>query len=73
LTAELHSSFARLRAPGTDRAAVQLTSAPGFSYPLYYYVPSLTADGRYLVYHRAVDGTVQLHRVDLWTAEGTSS
>jgi hypothetical protein len=62
----LHESFPRLSAPG-GRLAVQLTSPPGFSYPLYYYVPSITRDSRYLVFHRAVDATVQLHRLDLWT------
>jgi len=36
---------------------------------LYYFVPSLTGDGRYLVFHRAKDGEVQLHRLDLATGE----
>ncbi len=61
--------FARLTAPETGRAAVQLTSGPGHCYPLYYYVPSLTADGRYLVHHRAWDGQVQLFRLDLASGE----
>jgi hypothetical protein len=66
--ARIHESFRRLTAPG-GRQAIQLTQAPGFCYPLYYYVPSITRDGRFLIHHRAVDGTVQLHRVDLWTGE----
>ena len=32
-------------------------------------MPSLTADGRYLVHHTAHAGEVQLHRVDLTTGE----
>lgn len=64
--ADLHPSFPRIVAPG-GRTAVQLTSGPGFAYPLYYYIPSITADGRTLIHHVAVDGTVQLHRLDLRT------
>lgn len=66
--ARIHDGFRRLTAPG-GRTAIQLTQGPGFCYPLYYYVPSITSDGRWLVHHRAVDGTVQLHRLDLWTGE----
>jgi hypothetical protein len=58
-----------LEAPGTGRTAIQLTSGDAFCYPLYYYVPSITADGSYVVYHRAAAGEVQLHRVDLQTGE----
>ena len=65
----IHPSFPRLGAPGTGRPMVQVTSGPGWSYPLYYYVPSLTSDGRYLVHHTAHAGEVQLHRVDLTTGE----
>jgi hypothetical protein len=65
----LSPGFRRLEAPGSGRRLVQLTTAPGFSYPLYYYVPSVTADNRYVVYHRALDGEVQLHRVDLATGD----
>ncbi len=68
--ARIHESFRRLTAPG-GRQAIQLTQGPGFCYPLYYYVPSITRDGRWLVHHRAVDATVQLHRLDLWTGEST--
>ena len=69
MTVPLSQSFQRREAPGTGRPIVQLTTGPGFSYPLYYYVPSLTSDDRYVVYHRAVDGEVQLHRLDLATGE----
>lgn len=55
--------------PETGREVVQLTSARANSYPLYYFVPSVTADGRYLVLHSERTGTVQLHRLDLATGE----
>ncbi|MFW5789435.1 MAG: TolB family protein [Spirochaetota bacterium] len=61
--------FPRGCAPDSDRVAIQLTSGPGFCYPLYYFIPSITADGRYLVHHRSDGENVQLHRVDLATGE----
>jgi hypothetical protein len=67
MSTDIHPSFPRLVAPGTGRPMIQLTSGPGFCYPLYYYVPSITRDGRYLVHHRSEGGEVQLHRIDLTT------
>lgn len=49
----------------TGRQVRQLTSAPAHSYPLYYFVPSITADGRHLVFHSERSGSVQLYRLDL--------
>lgn len=60
-----------INASGSTRRAVQLTSGPAFCYPLYYFISSITADGRYLVHHRSDRETVQLHRVDLTTGETT--
>ncbi len=54
----------------TGRAIRQYTAADAHSYPLYYFVPSITADGRYLVHHSERSGSVQLHRLDLH--DGTS-
>lgn len=65
----LSPTFRTLTAPGTGRRAVQLTTGDAYCYPLYYFIPSLTADLRYLVYHRAEDGVVQMHRLDLTTGE----
>lgn len=61
--------FKRLEAPETGRSVVQLTSGQAQCYPLYYFIPTITEDGRYLVYHRAAEGTLQLYRLDLQTAE----
>ena len=66
---KLSEKFKRLKAPETARLAVQLTAGEGFTYPLYFYIPSITRDGRYLVYHRAAKGEVQLYRLNLATAE----
>ena len=65
----LSEKFPRLKAPETERAVVQLTWGAAQCYPLYYYVPTITRDNRYLVYHRAADGELQLYRLDLRTAE----
>lgn len=51
------------------RKAIQLTIGAEFCYPLYYFVPSLTSNNRYLIYHRSGEDQVQLHRLDLHTAE----
>ena len=52
--------------PSTGRTVQQLTSATSHSYPLYYFIPSLTADNRFLVFHsERTEGRVNLHRLDL--------
>lgn len=70
--AALAEAFPETCAPGTDRRAFKLTDGPGFCYPLYYFIPSLSRDGRYLVHHRAHDGEVQLVRLDLTTGESVT-
>ena len=62
---ELH----RFRDPKTGRHIEQLTSGRSNSYPLYYFTPSITADGRYLVFHGERTGWVQLFRLDLQTGQ----
>jgi len=69
MTKIISDRFPRLATPGTQRPAIQLTSGPGFCYPLYYFIPSISRDQRYLVFHRADAGQVQLYRLDLHTAE----
>ncbi|MBT3346108.1 MAG: hypothetical protein HN712_10115 [Gemmatimonadetes bacterium] len=53
------------RTDAGGRRLRQLTSAPAHSYPLYYFTPSTTADGRWLVFHSERSGSVQLYRMDL--------
>jgi len=65
----LSSRFRELRAPGTNRRVLQLTEGVGHSYPLYFFIPSFTHDARYLIYHCAVNGELQLHRLELATGE----
>jgi len=66
---KLSDTFKRVAAPGTGRQAVQLTTGKGFKYPLYYFIPSLTKDLRYLIYHSTESGTIQLYRLDLTSGE----
>ena len=65
----LFDGFPRFMAPETGRAVVQLTRGPSHAYPLYYFIPTFTADARYLIHHRAASGEVQLVRLDLRTGE----
>ena len=65
----LSDRFKRLAAPETGRAAIQLTSGDAFCYPLYYFIPTFTKDAKYLIYHRAENGEVQLHRLNLRNGE----
>ena len=66
---DLSPQFLRTKAPDTDRPVVQLTTGEAACYPLYYFIPSLTRDERFLIYHRAETGHLQLYRLDLATAE----
>jgi hypothetical protein len=65
----LSATFPRLKAPGTGREVVQLTKGKDFCYPLYYYIPTITGDSRFLIHHRSDGKTVQLHRLELATGE----
>jgi hypothetical protein len=58
-----------MRVPASGRRLTQLTAGQGHSYPLYYFVPSLTPDGRYMVFHSERSGWVQLYRLDLVSGE----
>lgn len=55
--------------PRSGRTIRQLTSGPANNYPLYYFIPSITSDGRYLVFHSERGGWVQLYRLDLVSGE----
>jgi Tol biopolymer transport system component len=66
---ELFQGFKQSIAPGTGRKIRQLTSGPKLNYPLYYYIPSITSDGRYLVHHGVDAAGLQIWRLDLQTGE----
>jgi hypothetical protein len=55
--------------PDTGRRVARLTDGRSNSYALYYFVPSVTPDGRFLVFHSERSGDVQLYRLDLSTGE----
>lgn len=55
--------------PDTGRIVTRLTDGRSNSYPLYYFTPSVTPDGRHFVFHSERSGEVQLYRLDLETGE----
>lgn len=55
--------------PDTGRKLMRLTDGRSNSYALYYFVPSVTPDGRFLVFHSERSGEVQLYRLDLASGE----
>jgi hypothetical protein len=55
--------------PLTGRQVRRLTDGRSNSYALYYFVPSVTPDGRFLVFHGERSGAVQLYRLDLGSGE----
>ena len=67
----LHDSFRRFILPTTGRTAVQLTHGEDFTYPLYYFIDSITPDGRTLIHHRTRGGRVELYKLDLTTGVET--
>ncbi len=68
-TMPLSPSYKRFKAPETGRTVVQLTDGKGWTYPLYFFIPTITSDNKYLIYHKAEDGQVQLHRLELATGK----
>jgi len=69
MSSAIAPAFRSLQAPGSERRAIQLTQGPGHCYPLYYFIPTVSADGGRLVFHRAWDGQVQLFVLDLASGE----
>ena len=55
--------------PDTGRKVTRLTDGRSNAYALYYFVPSVTPDGRYLVFHSERSGEVELYRLDLGSGE----
>ncbi|MEZ5276647.1 MAG: hypothetical protein R3F07_09725 [Opitutaceae bacterium] len=53
------------RDPVTGRTLRQYTSAHAHSYPLYYFIPSITKEGDRIVFHSERGGSVQLYSLDL--------
>jgi hypothetical protein len=68
-TLQLSPTFREFLAPQSGRRIIQLTKGDAFNYPLYYYIPSFTRDGRYLIHHRADAQGVQIWRLELATGQ----
>lgn len=66
---ELYSGFKTETDPETGRRLIRLTEWDAFCYPLYYFIPSVTDDERFLVYHRCDETGVQLWVLNLQTGE----
>ena len=66
---QLSKKFKRFKAPETNRTVVQLTEGDSLNYPLYYFIPSITKDNRFLIHHKVLNNEVQIYRLDLTTGE----
>ncbi len=63
------NGFLRKQISENKRLAIQLTTGNATCYPLYYFIDTLSKDGRKVVYHRAEAGEVQIHVLDLISGE----
>ena len=66
---ELYKGFKTETDPETGRKLIRLTEWNAFCYPLYYFIPSITDDERFLVYHKCDDKGVQLWVLNLQTGD----
>lgn len=66
---KIWSGFRTKHVSESRRLAIQLTTGNATCYPLYYFIDSLSKDGRKLVHHRAEAGEVQIHVLDLTSGE----
>jgi len=57
------------RDPETGRRVIQLTLGDCFDYHLYYFIPSMTRDGRTVIFHRHEGDEVQMYRLDIEAGE----
>lgn len=51
----------------TGRKLIRITDGYAFCYPLYYFIPSITDDERYIVYHRMEQDNLQIYSTELST------
>ncbi|MBN2853037.1 MAG: hypothetical protein JXQ23_09925 [Clostridia bacterium] len=66
---KLYPGFKKEFDSETKRQLIQITYGDAFCYPLYYFIPSITDDQKYIVYHRYEKDDVQLYATDLQTGE----
>lgn len=55
----------------TGRGLIRITYGDAFCYPMYYFIPSITDDCKYMVYHRMDEKELQIYSVELSTGKTT--
>ena len=68
---ELWNGFNTETDKETGRKLLRITDGNFHSYPMYYFIPSVTDDERYIVYHRMDEKEVQLYSTELATGKIT--
>ncbi|MDX1358033.1 MAG: oligogalacturonate lyase family protein [Clostridia bacterium] len=68
---ELWGGFKKETDKETGRELIRITDGDAFCYPLYYFIPSITDDGKYLVYHRMDSNELQIYSLELATGKTT--
>lgn len=53
----------------TGRKLIRITDGDFHCYPMYYFIPSITDDERYIIYHRMDENEVQLYSTELATGK----
>lgn len=51
--------------PETGRRIKQITHGDAFCYPLYYFIPTTTAEGDVVMFHRWADDEIQIYRLNV--------
>lgn len=68
---ELWGGFKKEIDAETGRELIRITDGNVFCYPMYFFIPSVTNDQKYIVYHRADDKEVQIYSTELATGKVT--
>jgi len=66
---ELWGGFKKEIDKETGRELTRITDGAAFCYPMYYFIPSITNDGRFMVYHRMDSKELQIYSIELLTGK----
>lgn len=64
---ELWNGFKTETDSETGRKLIRITEGNAFCYPMYYFIPSITDNEQYIVYHRMEEDSLQIYSTDLET------